>query len=90
MTRAASAATSLDGSDGIGPSLFELAGKPRRITADGQTIEITIDEEYLKRAIREPEAELVEGYDPMMPAYDTETISQEDLQAVVDYLLGKA
>ncbi len=81
---------SLDGSDGIGPSLFELPGKTRQIERDGKTIEITIDEDYLRRAIREPETELVKGYDPMMPPYDEATISPEDLQAVVDYLLGKA
>ncbi|MFK5927494.1 MAG: cytochrome c oxidase subunit II [Desulfuromusa sp.] len=81
---------SLDGSENIGPSLFELAGNLRQLEKDGQTVEITIDEEYLKRAIRDPEAEIVKGFDPMMPPYDEETISNEDLQAVVDYLLGKA
>ncbi|MDX2481520.1 MAG: c-type cytochrome, partial [Desulfuromusa sp.] len=81
---------SVDGSDGIGPSLFELAGTPRQVTADGKTLELNIDEDYLKRAIREPEVEIVDGYDPMMPPYDEDTINNEDLQAVVDYLLGKA
>lgn len=81
---------SLDGSENIGPTLFELAGHPREIEKDGQVIEITINEDYLKRAIRDPESELTKGFDPMMPAYDEETISKEDLQAVVDYLLGKA
>lgn len=80
---------SMDGTDEIGPSLFELAGKPQQVTADGKSIELIIDEDYLKRAIRDPEAELVEGYDPMMPPYDEATLSNEDLQAVVDYLLGK-
>lgn len=80
---------SLDGSENIGPSLFELAGNPREIEKDGQTVEITIDEDYLKRAIRDPEFEITKGFDPMMPAYDEETISNDDLQAVVDYLLGK-
>ncbi len=81
---------SLDGSDGIAPSLFELAGQPRQLDKDGQTIEITIDEDYLKRAIRDPNSEVVQGYEAMMPEYDEAAISQEDLQAVVDYLLGKA
>ncbi len=81
---------STDGSDGIAPSFFELAGQPRTLEKDGQTIEITIDEDYLKRAIRNPEVEIVKGYDPMMPAYDEETINNDDVQAVVDYLLGKA
>ncbi len=80
---------SLDGSDGIAPTLFELAGKTQQLEKDGRTLTITIDEAYLKRAIREPASEIVSGYDPMMPPYDETTISDEDLQAVVDYLMGK-
>lgn len=80
---------SLDGSEGIAPSLFQLVGQKRKIVANGKTQEQNIDEDYLRRAIRDPEVELVEGYDPMMPPYDTDAISEEDLQAVVDYLLGK-
>lgn len=81
---------SLDGSDGIGPSFHELAGQPRQLEQNGKTIELTIDEGYLKRAIREPNAEIVKGYDPIMPAYGDAAINAEDLQAVVDFLLGKA
>jgi len=80
----------LDGSEGIAPSLFELAGKQVQLDKDGKTIKITVDEDYLKRAIRDPNSEIVHGYDAMMPEYDKATISDEDLQAVVDYLLGKA
>jgi len=80
---------SLDGSDGIAPSLFELSGKTRNISKDGKTAEQPIDEAYLRRAIRDPNTELVEGYDPMMPAYDEATLNDEDLQEVIDYLLGK-
>jgi len=80
---------SLDGSDGIGPSLFELAGKTRQVVKDGQTIEIPIDADYLIRALREPDAEIVAGYEGMMPPYDDSIISDADAQAVADYLLGK-
>ncbi len=80
---------SLDGSEGIAPSLFKLAGQQRQVDKDGQTLKITVDEAYLKRAIREPGSEVVVGFDAMMPEYDASTISDDDLQAVVDYLLGK-
>lgn len=80
---------SLDGSENIAPSLYQLSGQSRKVVVNGQTSEIEIDAEYLKRAIREPEVELVENYAPMMPPYDEATISEEDLQAVIDYLLGK-
>lgn len=80
---------SLDGSEGIAPSLFELSGQQRNIIAGGETSQLSIDADYLRRAIREPNAELVEGYDPMMPPYDAATLSEDDLQEVINYLLGK-
>ena len=80
---------SLDGSEGIAPSLFQLTGQLRKVITAGQSKELTIDEDYLRRAIRDPDFEMVEGYDPMMPAYAADAISDADLQAVIDYLLGK-
>ncbi len=80
---------SLDGSDGIGPSLYQLNGQARKISRDGEVSNVTIDEDYLRRAIREPNAELVEGYDPLMPPYDEATLNDADLQEVINYLLGR-
>lgn len=80
---------SLDGSAGIGPTLFELAGEPRRVEIGAETTEVIIDEAYLIRAIREAAYEIVEGYPAMMPSYDESSINAADLQAVVDYLLGR-
>ena len=80
---------SLDGTPGIGPSLFELAGSPRQVEIDGQVTEITIDDDYLIRAIRNANYEVVQGYPPMMPSYDEATLNQEDLQALVDYMMDR-
>ncbi|MBW6508465.1 MAG: cytochrome c oxidase subunit II [Desulfuromonadales bacterium] len=80
---------SVDGTTGIGPSLFELAGSPRRVEIDGQTTEITIDDDYLVRAIRHADYEVVQGYPAMMPSYDEATLNQEDLQALVDYMMDR-
>jgi len=81
---------SLDGSDGIGPSLYQLPGQERKLLVDGATVSKAIDEEYLRKAIRQPNDELVEGYAAVMPPYDESTLSEEDLQHVLDYLLGRA
>ncbi len=81
---------SLDGSEGIAPSLYQLSGQQRKVSAAGKTRELAIDADYLRRAIREPNEEVVDGYDPLMPAYDETTLSDEDLQEMIDYLLGKA
>jgi len=81
---------SLDGSDGIGPSLYQLPGQKRNLLVDGSPVTKSIDEDYLRKAIRQPNDELVEGYAAVMPAYDEATLSEEDLQHVLDYLLGRA
>ena len=80
---------SLDGTPGIGPSLFELAGSPRQVEIDGQIREITIDDDYLIRAIRDANYEVVVGYPPMMPSYDETTLNNEDLEALVDYMMDR-
>lgn len=81
---------SLDGTPGIGPTLFELAGKPRQVEVGGKTMEVVIDDDYLIRALREANVEIVSGYPALMPSYDEAAINNEDLQAVVDYLMGRA
>lgn len=80
---------SIDGTAGIGPSLFELAGSPRQVEIDGQTTEITIDDDYLIRAIREPNYEVVQGFPAMMPSYDEASLNNDDLQSLVDYMMGR-
>lgn len=80
---------SLDGTPGIGPSLFELAGSPRQVEIDGQVTEITIDDDYLIRAIRNANYEVVQGYPAMMPSYDENSLNNDDLQALVDYMMER-
>ena len=65
---------------GIGP---DWAGEwgTRRNLVDGSTA--VFDEQYARRAIAEPGVEVVEGYDPVMPAYSLE---EEQLSAVIEYL----
>jgi len=52
---------SLDGSDGTGPTFKGLAG--RTVTLEGGK-QVTATPAYLERAIIEPDAEVVEGYNP--------------------------
>ncbi len=80
---------SVDGTPGIGPSLYELAGAPREVEIDGQTTNVTIDDDYLIRAIRDASSQVVVGYPAMMPSYDEQTLNNDDLQALVDYMMGR-
>jgi mono/diheme cytochrome c family protein len=71
---------SADGDVSEGPTWKGLYGQPVVLTS-GATI--TADDAYLRRAIREPGAEVVQGYRPLMP---TKTISDDDLAALIAYL----
>lgn len=69
-SRGCVACHTLDGRAGIGPSWGGSWGAERRMT-DGRMV--IVDERYLRRAMIDPAAELVEGFDPvMLPASFTE------------------
>lgn len=75
---------SLDGSRRIGPSFKGLFGQPREVTRDGRSVTVTADAAYLQRAIREPAAEVIVGYPPVMPPFTD--LSEADLQALITWL----
>jgi cytochrome c oxidase subunit 2 len=79
---------SLDGSEEMGPTLLNIYGARRSVSDVNGTREIIVDEPYLRRAILEPDAELVAGYEGM-PSYKEE-MPQKDLDVIVGYLTGGA
>jgi cytochrome c oxidase subunit 2 len=67
--------------DGVGPAWQGLAGSEVEL-ADGTTV--VADEEYLRRSIVEPNAQIVEGYSGIMPE---RRLDEADVDAIVTYLL---
>ncbi len=80
---------SLDGSRMVGPSFLGIGGRKVVVVTNGEEQTLISDEEYLKRAILDPNADIVEGYPPAMPAY-AGRIPDEELAAIIDYLLSLA
>ena len=78
-----SACHSLDGSGVIGPTWLNLWGTTRTL-ADGTTV--TVDEEYVTESIREPGVKVVEGFSPVMIAYDESTVSGDEVAALIALL----
>jgi mono/diheme cytochrome c family protein len=72
---------SRDGSDGIGPTHLNIFGRQEQLT-DGTTI--TADEEYLRESIVDPNAKIVEGYDPVMASYSF--LSDDEVASLVEYM----
>jgi cytochrome c oxidase subunit 2 len=79
---------SMDGTDGVGPTLQGIFGRERTVTDASGTRTLIADEDYLRRAILEPEVELVEGYEGM-PSYK-EDMPPEDLDRIIRLLTGGA
>ncbi len=63
-----------------GPSLHGLFGRQERLTGGGT---ITIDEAYVRESILEPRAQVVEGFNPVMPSI---RFSEQQLDAMIAYL----
>lgn len=72
---------SRDGSDGVGPTHQNIFGREEQM-ASGETI--TVDEEYLRESIVNPNAKIVEGYSPVMAPYSY--LSEAEVQSLIEYL----
>jgi cytochrome c oxidase subunit 2 len=77
---------STDGSKIVGPTYLNLFGKQEVVTRDGADVTIKVDEEYIKRSIYEPNADIVKGYPKgLMQSYKGK-ISDADIAKIIDYL----
>jgi cytochrome c oxidase subunit 2 len=73
----------VDGAMKVGPTYKGLFGKKEVVVADGKEREITVDEAYLRRSIKQPLAEVVKGYPPVMP---TLPVTDEEIDEIIAYL----
>ena len=71
---------SLDGSPSAGGTFKGLYGSKRLLTT-GATV--VADDQYIRQSIEQPEAKVVQGFDPIMPPV---TLPEADLNAVIEYL----
>ena len=73
----------VDGSKKVGPTFKGLFGSTVTVLTNGKERVIVADEEYLKRSVLHPEADIVKGYPPVMPAI---TMTHEELEEIIEYL----
>ncbi len=74
---------SLDGSPSAGPTWKGLFGREETL-ADGSTV--VVDEEYLRESILHPQAKVVEGFQPIMPTNYGEKLSNEEINAIIEFI----
>ena len=83
---------SLDGSPLVGPSYKDMFGRKVKVLEGGTLKEVITDEAYLKKAIEEPDVQVVEGYTPGMMAPYKDVLKPEEIDTIIDYFKtgGKA
>jgi cytochrome c oxidase subunit II len=72
-----------DGSKLIGPTLKGVYGSRVTVLTDGHEHEITADDAYLARSVREPNVDIVKGYPPEMTKLD---VDKQEMADIVAYL----
>lgn len=77
---------SSDGSKIIGPSYLNLFGTQQVVIRDGKEVTVTVDEDYIKKAIYDPNSELSKGYPGNLMQSYTGTISDDDIEKIIEYL----
>jgi len=74
---------SLDGNRKVGPSFKGLFGSSVLVITSGQERTVVADEEYLKRSVMDPQADIVKGYPPVMPP-QKDTVAPEEIEEIVE------
>ncbi len=75
---------SLDGSRKAGPSFKGVWGREVTVVTGGTERSVTVDGAYLKRSLREPAADVVKGYPPVMPPYPN--LSDDEIEEIGEFL----
>jgi cytochrome c oxidase subunit 2 len=75
----------LDGSPSVGPTFLGIFGRSETLS-DGTPI--VVDENYLRESILEPQAKIVEGFQPVMPTYQG-ILKDEEIDALIAFLKEK-
>jgi cytochrome c oxidase subunit 2 len=76
---------SLDGSPKVGPTFKGIWGRHETVLTGGVEHEIVEDENYLRRSILDPKADIVKGFPPVMPVLP---LKEEEIREIISFLKG--
>jgi cytochrome c oxidase subunit 2 len=84
--KACLACHSIDGSKLVGPSYKGIFGHKVTVETNGKERDITVDEDYIRKSILEPEADLVKGFPKgTMVSYKGQLTDQE-IDQLIEYI----
>ncbi|SHE84309.1 cytochrome c oxidase subunit 2 [Mariniphaga anaerophila] len=76
----------VDGSKLVGPSFKGIWGEEVTVTTGGEKRQVLVDEEYIRRSIFDPNADIVDGFNKgLMLSYEGQ-LSEEDVENIIEYL----
>jgi cytochrome c oxidase subunit 2 len=77
---------SIDGSKLVGPSFKGIWGEEQTVVTGGEKRQITVDEEYIRRSIYDPNADVADGFNKgLMLSYEGQ-LSDDDINNIIEYL----
>ena len=77
---------SSDGSKLIGPSYLGGWGGTRTVVSGREELQVSVDEDYVKRSIFDPDAEVVQGFNKgLMLSYEG-MVTEADVELIIEYL----
>ncbi|WP_321289261.1 cytochrome c oxidase subunit II [uncultured Sunxiuqinia sp.] len=77
---------SQDGSKLVGPSFKGIYGHEVTVKTGGETRTVMVDDEYIKRSIYEPNADVVEGFNKgLMVSYQGQ-LTDTEVEQIIEYL----
>jgi len=74
-----------DGTVLIAPSFKGLYGKTETVIAEGKERQVEVNDEYIRQSILDPNADLVKGFQPLMPP-QRGLITDEEIGALIAYI----
>lgn len=77
---------SIDGSKIIGPSFKGIYGHKVTVITGGKERELTIDDEYIKQSIYDPNADVVKGFNKGLMMPYTGQLSDDDIVQIIEYI----
>jgi cytochrome c oxidase subunit 2 len=86
INQGCNACHSSDGSRLVGPSYLNLIGEQQVVLRDGKEVTVTVDEEYIRKAIYDPNSDIVKGYPKDLMQSYKDVLNDNDIAKIIEYL----
>jgi|Deesub1362B_J571_1020462.scaffolds.fasta_scaffold02750_4 cytochrome c oxidase subunit 2 len=76
---------STDGSPRVSPSFKGLYGSTTTVITGDKERQVVVDDEYIRRSMLEPNADIVKGFQPLMPSQKG-VVTEEEIRDIIAYI----